>query len=101
MMQYKDNVCTLCGGRVKYYDKVLRIVRLAEKNVIRIYIQRFKCMSCGRIHRKLPSNLQPYKQYDARIITGVVNGTITSNMIEYEDYPYEMTMKRWKSLLST
>ena len=97
MMQYKDNLCTLCGGGVKYYDRVLRIVRLAERKTIWIYVQRFKCMSCGRIHRKLPANLQPYKQYDARIITGVVNGTITSNMIEFEDYPCEMTMKRWKS----
>lgn len=56
-----------------------------------------KCKSCGAIHRKLPEGLYPYKHYDAEIINGVVNHVITPETLGYEDYPCEMTMKRWIS----
>ena len=67
-------VCETCGAPLKYYDTVSRIVR--TKGHITIY---------------------PYKQYEAEIIDGVVEGFITCDTIGFEDYPCELTMFRWRS----
>ena len=91
-------ICTSCGGATKYYDRVPRIIRSKGNSKVWIYVKRFRCDRCGEIHRNLPHNIFPYKQYDARIITGVIEGKITSDMIDYEDYPCEMTMTRWRTL---
>jgi hypothetical protein len=45
--------------------------------------------------------LFPYKQYEASIIRGVVLGDISQNDRDYEDYPCEMTMKRWVETFPT
>jgi hypothetical protein len=94
-----DRLCSECGGIVKYYDKVSRIVRTKNRMTKWIQIDRFKCPSCGSIHRDLPDDIFPYKQYEAEIISGVRDGLITSDTIGFEDYPCEMTMMRWKSQL--
>lgn len=91
-------ICESCGGDLKYYDKVSRIVRTKNRKVSIITVKRFRCPVCNCIHRNLPNYIFPYKQYDARIITGVIEGNITSNMIDYEDYPCEATMTRWRTL---
>lgn len=85
-------ICESCGSDLKYYDKVSRMVRTKNRKASIITVKRFKCPVCNCIHRNLPNNIFPYKQYDARIITGVIEGKITSDMIDYEDYPCEMTM---------
>ena len=56
-----------------------------------------KCQVCGGLHRELPGDIFPYKQYEAEIIRGVIEGLITCETIGYEDYPCEMTMIRWIS----
>lgn len=53
--------------------------------------------SVKTIHRFLPECVHPYKQYDAEIIDGVIEGLIDSDTLGFEDYPCEMTMKRWRS----
>ena len=58
-------------------------------------VKRFRCKMCHKIYRKLPDFIFPYKHYDARIITAVLAGKITYETIDFEDYPCEMTMKRW------
>lgn len=88
-------ICESCGSDLKYYDKVSRMVRTKNRKASIITIKRFKCPVCNCIHRNLPNNIFPYKQYDARIITGVIEGKITSDMIDYEDYPCEMTMTKF------
>lgn len=97
MTDNDEKTCASCGGNIKYYDKVPRIVRSNDGVATWVYIERFRCCRCGEIHRKLPSNLLPYKQYDAKIIKGVLEGFITCETIGYEDYPCEMTMIRWKA----
>ena len=62
-----------------------------------IYIQRKRCQRCGAIHRELPDSLFPYKQYEAEVIRGVLDGFINSGTIGYEDYPCEMIMIRRES----
>lgn len=89
--------CSICSGYMKYYDSVPRSVRTKGGKTKYIKIQRFRCPNCGYINRKLPDYIFPYKQYEAEIIRGVIEGLITCETIGYEDYPCEMTMIRWKS----
>lgn len=97
MITKNSSICSYCGAEVKYYDTVKRIKK--EKYGIKkhIYVQRFKCLECGMIHRQLPANLYPYKHYDSEIINGVIENLITPETLGYEDYPCEITMKRWIS----
>ena len=87
--------CPDCGSFLKYYDEVHRIVRTKGGNKYWIKIRRFKCNFCNKIHRELPDFIFPYKHYEADIIKGVLDGSITSEDYEYEDYPCDTTMKRW------
>ena len=87
--------CPRCGGALKYYDRVKRIVRTKGRETNRIFIRRFRCVIYGMTHRELPKTVVPYKQYGADIISGVVEGHITPDTLGYEDYPCEVTMLRW------
>ncbi len=89
------STCPDCEGLMKHYDKVRRIVRAKGGVEHWVNVPRFRCMDCGRVRRALPDNILPYKQYEAEIINNVMNGTITSDTLGYEDYPCEETMKRW------
>lgn len=87
--------CPECGGALKYYDKVTRIIRAEGGRTHRVSIQRVRCVACRRLHRVLPDYIVPYKQYYAEIINGVTEGIITPETIGFEDYPHEVTMFRW------
>lgn len=89
--------CPDCGGYLKYYDKVSRIVRTIGGEKRWIKVKRFRCVDCHKLHRELPDFIFPYKQYDGTIIKGVLEGSITSETLGFEDYPCEMTMHRWAS----
>lgn len=39
-----------------------------------IHVERYRCPKCKTIHRFLPECVHPYKQYDAEIIDGVIEG---------------------------
>lgn len=56
---------------------------------------RLRCCNCHAVHRELPDFIFPYKQYEADIIIGVLEGLITCETLGFEDYPCEMTMIRW------
>jgi hypothetical protein len=62
-----------------------------------VSMRRFRCVRCGAVHRELSELLVPYKQYEAEVIIGVLEGLITCETIGFEDYPCEMTMLRWLS----
>lgn len=95
-MIYEGEVlCPVCGGNLKLYDHVMRIIREKKGEKDHIYIRRMKCVDCGKIHRELPRYALPYIQYDKDIVMGVLTGQITSDDLDYEDYPCEMTMIRW------
>ncbi len=95
MVTHDESTCPDCGGKLKYYDQVPRIVRTKRRNTSWIKIRRFRCSKCGHLHRELPDDIFPYKQYEAEVIRGVIEGLITCETIGYEDYPCEMTMLRW------
>ncbi len=89
-------ICPDCGGDLIYYDDVFRIVRTKGRRTERVKIRRLQCNSCGHIHRELPEFIFPYKQYEAEIIVGVLEGLITFDTLGFENYPCEVTMARWK-----
>ncbi len=97
MTTQNEPICRVCGNALKYYDSVLRIVRSKARRTSYVRVPRFFCPHCGEIHRQLPKDILPYKQYEAELIRGVLEGYITPETLGCEDYPCEMTMIRWKA----
>lgn len=95
MIRNNTTNCPSCGGELRYYDKVKRILRMKGGHKTFLYVRRFRCTKCSKVHRELPEFIFEYKHYDSEIINGVIDGYITSNTYGYEDYPSEMTMRRW------
>ena len=98
MVTIDQTKCPYCGNDLKYYDTVLRTVRTKYRRSVKVRIRRLRCQLCGSLHREIPSFIFPHKQYEAELIKGVVEGLITSDTLGYEDYPCEMTMKRWRKI---
>jgi len=65
-------------------------------NLIMLCIRRLRCRKCGKYHNELPDCLAPYKHYKSETICGVLDGDVTGDDLDSEDYPSESTMKRWK-----
>lgn len=95
MINVNDCECPICNGELKYYDSISRIIREKYRETEWIKIRRFRCNNCRVLHRELPECLIPFKQYDAEVIFGVVEGIITSETLGYEDYPCEAIMLKW------
>ncbi len=92
-----ESTCPKCGGELKHYDTVKRIIRTKGRRTEWIRIARVRCTRCGTFHRSLPEDLLPFKQYEAEVIFGVLEELITCETVGFEDYPCEMTMERWKT----
>lgn len=99
MVSNDVSTCPKCGGQLKYYDCVERIVRTKGRKTWKIPLRRLRCDRCGAVHRELPELIFPYKQYEAEVIIGVLEGFITCETIGFEDYPCEMTMFRWTATM--
>lgn len=97
MVMQDQSTCPKCGGVLKYYDSVPRIVRTKGRETTRVPMRRLRCARCGAVHRELPDLLFPYKQYEAEVILGVLEELITCETLGFEDFPCEMTMLRWLS----
>ena len=96
MIEEGNDICPNCGNRTKYYDTVTRVVKSEYGRKRLIKLDRRMCLNCGHTHRILPDNLLPYKHYEKSIITGFIQGTIDSCVLEYEDYPSESIINEWK-----
>jgi uncharacterized Zn finger protein len=90
-------ICPICGGNLKYYDKVRRMVRTKKRAPSYLELRRFKCAKCGKVHREITDDIFPHKHYEAEIILGVLEEYITTDTIGFEDYPCETTMIRWRA----
>ena len=97
MISSNEALCPSCGDKLAYYDSAKRIVRTKARQTRCIKIRRMRCCGCGILHRELPDSLLPYKQYEAELIRGVLEGLISSDTLGYEDYPCEATMIHWRS----
>ena len=87
MISDNQSICPKCGGQLKYYDHVQRLVRTKFGNKKWVAIRRLRCCNCHAVHRELPDFIFPYKQYEADIIIGVLEGLITCETLGFEDYP--------------
>ncbi len=96
MVSKEDPHCPYCGALLEFKDHVQRHRRLAGGEKEWFLIERRNCPAGCGLHRLIPDFLAPYKHYDIDIITGVLNGTITPDMLAFEDYPCERTMERWQ-----
>ena len=97
MISDNVSICPKCGGTLKFYDTDQRIIRTKGRISRYIKVRRLRCLDCKRVHREIPSDIFPYKQYEVEIIKGVLEDFITPGTYGYEDYSCEMTMVRWKS----
>ena len=86
MISDSKSTCPKCGGQLKYYDTVKRIVRTKYGVKNKVDIRRFRCQKCSAMHRELPDFIFPYKQYEAEIIIGVLEGFITCETLGFEGY---------------
>ena len=68
MISDSKSTCPRCGGQLKYYDTVKRIVRTKYGVKNKVDIRRFRCQKCSAMHRELPDFIFPYKQYEAEIM---------------------------------
>ena len=97
MIKRGQNKCPKCGGDLRKYDKVKRILKTKNRECKNVYIRRKQCKRCGSIHRELRYDMVAFKQYEKEIIIGVLEGFITNCTYGFEDYPCESTMTRWRS----
>lgn len=51
MVMNECSACPRCGGRLKYYDSVPRLVRTKGRQTSRVPMRRLRCSGCGAIHR--------------------------------------------------
>ena len=96
MIRKSETLCPYCNSKLIFFDRVNRIIKTKGGKTNWIKIDRVKCTGCGRLHRILPDYILPYKQYEAELVMGVIEGLIDSDTLGYEDYPCESTMKLWK-----
>lgn len=87
--------CPCCGGELRYRDSRLRIRKHEGGSKDYLNIRRFRCTSCLRYHNELPDILLPYKHYESEIISGVIDGIVTPDDRDSEDYPAVSTMMYW------
>jgi hypothetical protein len=99
MIRSGESACPNCGGELKYYDSVPRILRTKRRDTSWIKLRRMRCVNCKCLHRELPEFIFPYKQYESEVIFGVLEGFISPNTLGFEDYPCELTMLTWIATL--
>ena len=96
MISVGDTTCPKCGRPLKYYDHVRRIIKSKGGVAHWIRIRRLVCVNCGSFHNELPKYLIPNKHYEARIVKAFILGTISCQDVDFEDYPCDTTIARWK-----
>lgn len=87
--------CPSCGGELRYRDSRKRIRKKEGGQKEYLMIRRLKCTNCHCHHMELPDCLVPHKHYQAEVISGVLDGIVTPEDEDSEDYPSFQTMLRW------
>lgn len=87
--------CPCCEGMLSYRDSRLRVLKKEGGEKRYLLIRRFRCEQCHHYHTELPDCLTPYKHYETEVISGVIDGIVTANDADSENYPSAMTMIRW------
>ncbi len=88
-------LCPCCHGQLRYRDSRLRIRKKEGGVKQRLMIRRLRCISCHTHHNELPDCLVPYKHYETEVISGVLDGVVTPDDNDSEDFPSIQTMLLW------
>ena len=74
----EDPSCAICGGSLRYRDKVPRIMKRYNGEKSYVMIERRKCQNpdCNRLHRCLPSQLTRFKHFLTEIIEDTVDDIV-------------------------
>ncbi len=89
------HTCPKCRHIMEYRDSRIRTRKHEGGERDLLMIRRFRCTKCHRLHNELPDCLVPYKHYDAEVISGVIDGVVTCEDKDSEDYPSVITILRW------
>lgn len=79
---------------MKYRSSCKRIVKFPGGEKREILIPVLTC--CGKYKRDIPEYLVRFKHYTKETIEKVVSEDVSEDIL-YEDFPSEITMKRWRS----
>ena len=98
-----DPLCTVCGGNLKYRDRVRRIMKKYNGERSCIMIERRKCQNpaCKKLHRCLPPQLTKFKHFATEIIEDTVDDVVIPEdpdgpEEEFIESPSSHTVTRWK-----
>ena len=78
-----DQVCPICQAKMERLGRKRRKVKQADGTWIVLFIRRFKCSPCKKIHHELPDIIVPYKRHKAASIEAVINN-------DQDEIPIEM-----------
>ena len=95
-----SHLCPVCQGTLRYRDSRRRIRRKEGGGKEYLMIRRFRCEGCHSYHNELPDCLAPFKHYETEVISGVLDGVVSPNDLDSEDYPSVITMLRWLQWLN-
>lgn len=93
------SICPICGSMLVYRDSCLRHMKHEGGERTNYLIRRLKCSHCRKLHRELPDCFVPHKHYSAEVISGILEGILSPEDADSEDYPCEMTIHRWHDWL--
>ena len=90
-----SHMCPVCQSAMHYRDS-RKHIRKKEGGIKEfLVIRRFRCDRCQSYHNELPDCLVPYKHYETEVISGVLDGIVSPDDLDAEDYPSLPTMLRW------
>ncbi len=95
MINKNDTKCPKCGGKMQPRGYYWRKIQLGNNNFKKVKVKRFRCNDCGSWHGKLPDDVLRYKRYSKAIIEGFNKGKLNTDMLEYENFPCDITVKNW------
>lgn len=89
--------CDACNIKMKHRDYVRRIIKNGGYDICWVMVERLMCPICRRIRRNYPDYILPYKHYNKTVILDLISDDISILDLKYEDYPCELTVRRWKT----
>ena len=84
-IENKEHV-VLLGTELVYRDTCSRHYKLGGGKRVWFRIRRLKCPHCKVLHRELPDVLAPFKHYRLDIIMGMLDGSLTTDDLKYENW---------------
>jgi len=81
--------CPICQEEMRLLGTKQRKLQRADGTWMTLYIRRFYCFTCKKVHHELPDIIVPYKRHGTKAIENVIN-----NDDEYPPVMEESTVNR-------